>query len=450
MKSDADNATKNWYQESVISKYVHLQWLILSGSLILVWLEQYKSGDGYPHLINQISFNASDLPWVPNNVSIQPIFGIQYFGDWILNLAWSKDPNCYLLSTSKCQTPPLGNLIFHLMSTFGYSLSYLIWTLMAGLLYWLGIKKLFRNISILTRLNIFLVLVLFTNGNIVSFDRGSVHFLVFSLVLTAYLKYQEGHFAQALIIYIIAISLKPQVTFCLVFLLFLKRYRHFIFSLFCAFLTNLIALLFFQGGYVDSLKGYLNATLSYTGSPATYPQIASSDSLIGIFTRYRELFKGSSSTIPFLANYRAFLILPGLVWLVLISILLMLRLVSENVGLLISLSSVSFVVPASNSYTLGWFSVAALLILASQNEHLNLLGNRRHWLNKLKLEYFFIGLILIVGLTPFFDLLIPLIIFQKVQPLMLLLPPFYLMLLLNTLRTSKDEAKVSNFRNARK
>jgi hypothetical protein len=313
---------------------------------------------------------------------------------------------------------------------------------MAAFLYWYAIKRLFKNTSVMTRCNIFLIFVVFTNGNIVSFDRGSVHFFVFALVLVSYLKYREGKISQSLVLYVLAVGLKPQVAFCLILLIFLKKYHQFILTIVLLLISNLFALLFFSGGYAKSLQGYLTATLTYTGSPATYPQIASSDSIIGIITRYRELFKDSSTTIPFLTHYRSFLIVPGLIWLGVITLVLFLQWTSFQVCILLSLSTVTFIVPASNSYTLGWFSVGILLLVANSQEKLTDKSSEMGSCSKT--EKFLIRAIYFVGITPFFDLLIPFKFLQKVQPLLFFLPPLYFLLITNSVRLHFQKKKLDS------
>lgn len=406
-------------QEYIVTKYVHLQWLFLGVSSIFIWVSQYRSEDGFARLINQISFTAFDRPWMPNGRVEQPILGGHFFGDWMLNIAWAQTPNCYLIQEFPCQTPPLGNIILKIFGYLGFGFGFFSWTLIAFAIYWFVIKKMFRTLSWLLKINIFLVFILITNGNIVSLDRGSPHFMVFALMLISYFFYENGDKKRALFFILIAISIKPQALLCLVYLLSRREYRDLIKVITIAFSVNLFSLALFPGSLLESLKGYLSATRSYTGSPNTLELIASSDSIIAIVMRWRELFRSSTSTIEFLSRYQDLLILPGLLWILIVSLILILSRPTPLVSIALSLSMFTFVVPASNSYTLGWVSILALLFLRDKLS--NLTNSNKNELHVPKIESnledkLIYSIVPLVG-TPFFQFPFEFGIFNKVQPL---------------------------------
>jgi hypothetical protein len=406
-------------QEYIVTKYIHLQWLFIGVSSIFIWVSQYRSEDGFARLINQISFTAFDRPWMPDGRVEPPILGGHFFGDWMLNVAWAQTPNCYLIQEFPCQTPPLGNIIFRIFGYLGFGFGFFCWTLVASAMYWFVITKMFPTLSCLTKINIFLVFVLITNGNIVSLDRGSAHYMVFALMLISYFFYENGDKKRALLFILLAISIKPQALLCLVYLLSRKQHRDLVKVTIMALSVNLLSLGLFSGSIFESFKGYLSATRSFTGSPNTLDLIASSDSIIAIVMRWRELFTPNTTTIEFLSRYQDLLILPGLLWILIVSIILIFSKPTPLTSMALSLSMFTFVVPASNSYTLGWVSILALLFLRDKLSNLKDLNENKSRMPQIEsnLEDKFIYSILPLITTPFFQLPFNFEIFNKVQPL---------------------------------
>ena len=152
-------------------------------------------------MIGRISFRTNDQPWMPPGEKSVPLIGLHHFGDWTLTVGWAMYENCYQLGNMSCQQTPLGNWILRLLGLFNqnYGLAYFAWTGIAIAIYFQLIRKAFAAQDLLHKTLYFVFFILFTSGNIISLDRGSVHLMTFALLGSSYFNMRDSKKTTAII-----------------------------------------------------------------------------------------------------------------------------------------------------------------------------------------------------------------------------------------------------------
>lgn len=376
-------------------------------------------------MVGRISFKFNDPPWMPPGQFSQPLIGLHHFGDWTLNVGWAMHENCYNLSNLSCQQPPVGNWIlriFGIVNT-NYGYAYIAWTLIAILLYIKLIKKLSSDFSFLQKIVIFFFIVIFTSGNIISLDRGSLHFMAFALLGMAIVNYEDDKKLNSLIYLTLAVSLKPQLLLATIYLLKNRQIRPFLFSISVPIASNLIFMLTFPGQYFSNLQGYLLASNGYVSSREAFGNIMNSVSIVGIISRVVEFLQGWD-TFDLLSKFSTKLFVPGLLYLIFIVLAILSQRISDRTKLVCALSTISLVVPSSGGYLLGWATTMIFALFYNKN----LLQFEKYRIEKL----LFMALILIIS-TPGFIIVDDVPGFSRHVGLIFLLPVIVLALVISEL-----------------
>jgi hypothetical protein len=122
-------------------------------------------------------------------------------------------------------------------------------------------------------------------------------------------------------------------------------------------------MLTFSGNFFGNLRGYFYATFNYVSSPTdAFGNVMNSVSWIGLLSRFYEFQHGWGATIEPLEQYSSYLFLPGLLYLALVLIVVSRKGTSVTIKLLLTLSLISLIVPASGGYLLGWITIFLLYI----------------------------------------------------------------------------------------
>jgi hypothetical protein len=386
---------------------------------------QYKSQTGNSNMIGRISFKPDDPPWMPPGQFSQPLIGLHHFGDWTLNVGWAMHENCYKLSNLSCQQPPVGNWILRIFGVVNtnYGYAYIAWTLIAILLYIKLIKKLSSDFTVLQKIVLFFFIVIFSSGNIISLDRGSLHFMAFALLGMAILNYEDDKKLNSLIYLTLAVSLKPQLLLATIYLLKNRQIRPFLYSISVPIASNLILMLTFPGQYFSNLHGYLLASNGYVSSREAFGNIMNSVSIVGIISRVVEFLQGWD-TSDLLSKFSTKLFVPGLLYLIIIVLVILSQRISDRTKLVCALSTISLVVPSSGGYLLGWSTTLIFALIYTKN----LLLFEKYRVDKL----LFMALILIIS-TPGFIIVDDVPGFSRHVGFIFLLPVILLALVISEL-----------------
>jgi len=346
-----------------------LQVFLTSAIFAILWILQYFNAQGNPNIIGRISFKTEDPPWMPPGQISQSLIGLHHFGDWTLSVGWSMFDNCYDLEKYSCQTPPLGNWILRIFGIFHnhYGYAYVVWLFIALFLYFKLTRVYFDNKTLLQKTVFFTFFILFTSGNIISLDRGSLHFMAFALLGFAFLNYREKKVFNSLIFLTLAVSLKPQLLFCTIYLLRDREIRKFFVASAIPIIINLVLMFTFPGNYLKNLKGYLLASGGYVSSQDAFGNIMNSVSVVGVISRFFEYFNGWD-TSGILWQYKSWLIIPGLLYLIVVCLVTVSCKFSEQLKIISALSLISLFVPSSGGYLLGWSTLLMFVMFSKTNE----------------------------------------------------------------------------------
>jgi hypothetical protein len=275
--------------------------------------------------------------------------------------------NCYQLQGFSCQQPPLGNWILRLIGNVdsNHGFAYLFWVTVAISIYVKVINSLMVDFKFIHKIQVFFMFILFAPGNLISLDRGSLHFMAYALLGMAILKFFQNSNIESLTYLTLSVSLKPQLILVCLFLLTYRKFKPLLISLFIPIGTNLILMATFPGNYFTNIRAYLQASNGYVSDADSFGNMMNGVSFIGLFSRFYEFQNGWGSTTVLLEKYSKYLLLPGLVYIILVGFFLYTAKSSLPIKALVTFSMVSFVVPASGGYLLGWSSLLVLLIFSN-------------------------------------------------------------------------------------
>jgi hypothetical protein len=300
-----------------------------------------------------------------NPEKLTPILYKHYFGDWqnVLDIASQSNP--YLLQGGGSQTPPLGNIFLNALSILGPRYSYFIFLGVTLLVWtWLFRKAIQGYPFLYTILAVSLYFIL-TLPAIYSFDRGSLHIFAVGVIGIAWRKYLEERYLFAGAFFILAVSLKPQLSVFLLLLLLKLDYRNVLRALLGTVFINSVILLVFFSQPIKSAVGFLKGTLFFaTANSSGY--ILDSASLMGFLSRRIESVYGSDNALRWLSDQNQFLLIPSIILIFAVVPVIFFSKVNQRVKIFFVLSLFSLAIPASMHYTLTWASLAIIPFLSNQ------------------------------------------------------------------------------------
>lgn len=350
-----------------------LNLLLISHFLVLVeiWLKQYTNKEGYLNLLPIFSFRTYDPPFMVSGKSADPIIGFHTFGDWTQVIDNATLPTPYI-PRSPSQTPPLGNWFLKVFFGWDTRIGFFLFVALAMFLWIIAINKIFKDRVNLTGKAIILMFAVIGNlGFLESFDRGSLHILVFGLIAFAYAFQNEqrvkkvGFFAV-----VIAISLKPQVSVIILWIIINRNWKLVLQVIFTTLMMNFFIMATFAGSVLENIKLFIRA-IFFFGSGESAGYIFDGISITSILIRSYASRNSLNEAIQFLESNSNLAIIPGLLWLVFVVLLASFNLLHRSTLGILILSMTSLVVPASAYYTLTWMSLAWLVWLNMNLESLN-------------------------------------------------------------------------------
>ena len=334
-------------------------------TLLQTWILQYKDLAGNAGLISRISFQVYDPPYLPTGNAPQSILYKHFFGDWenLLDLARSANP--YLIPNAASQTPPIGNMILKIISNFGTKYSFVLFLIVSAIIWlWLFRKVFKEQVFFFSSLSIIFYVAL-TLPVIYSFDRGSLHILAFGLVGMAWYLYTIKKDIGAVTVFIIAVSLKPQLLLVLLLLLINRDLLKITKGIFLVIMSNTLCFLYFEGNPWLSIQGYVNGTLFFT-SKDSLGYTLDSASFSGFLLRRQEGESSSGNLSSWLIDQKFGLLIPGLFLILILLPILLSNIINQRVKIFLVLSLTSLVIPASMAYTLIWASLAIIPFLTQR------------------------------------------------------------------------------------
>jgi hypothetical protein len=361
------------FQSLNLSHLLIFQLLFTLFSIFQIWIFQYRSDDGNPDLIGRISFRVIDPPFAYNPENLTPIIYKHFFGDWqnLIDVARQADP--YLLSNGPSQTPPLGNMFLSAISILGMKYSYFIF-LGATLLVWIWLfRKATQIYPVLYSILAVSLYFILTLPAIYSFDRGSLHIFAVGIIGIAWWKYLEKRYLFAVAFFILAVSMKPQLSIFLLLLLFQRDFRGILRAILATVSTNIVLLFLFFDQPFRSAIGFLNGT-SFFASANSGGYILDSASLMGFISRRIESNNGTDFALKWMTEQSMFLMAPSVILILIITPTIFFSKINQRVKIFLILSLFSLVIPASMHYTLTWASLAVIPFLSN---HFN--SNSKHY-----------------------------------------------------------------------
>jgi len=352
------------FQGLDLSHLLIFQLLFTLFSIFQIWIFQYRSDDGNPNLIRRISFRVIDPPFAFNPENLTPIIYKHYFGDWQNLIDVARQANAYLLSNGPSQTPPLGNMFLSAISILGMKYSYFIF-LGATLLIWIWLfRKATQIYPVLYSILAVSLYFILTLPAIYSFDRGSLHIFAVGIIGIAWWKYLEKRYLFAVAFFILAVSMKPQLSIFLLLLLFQRDFRNILRAILATVCINVVLLFLFFDQPFRSAIGFLKGTFFFAGANSG-GYILDSASLMGFISRRIESKNGTDFALEWMTDQSAFLMAPSVILILMITPTIFFSKINQRVKIFLILSLFSLVIPASMHYTLTWASLAVIPFLSN-------------------------------------------------------------------------------------
>lgn len=336
-------------------------------ALAHAWMTQYANPAGNGFFSQKLSGPIEDLmPIPPDTAPLEPLVGYHYFSDLQLAVAYGKTANPYLIDYP-AQYPPIGILEFRLLGLLGYQAS--LWLFLLGAIGILGFVgwKLMGELSRSRKLVNLLVLVVLTPAMVMAVDRGALSPIATGMVGLAFLAARRKRLFLAGVLLLLAISLKPYLVLVLLYPLMRGYWKFVVQTAAATALINLIAFALFPGGFMNSLNGFINATLRYADSEAAADQattvkFVTLDAVSGVGTLLRSItfWKNIDVASMIYDDYVGFVLLPGLLFLLALVVILLDKRLPFWIPLTLTLATATVVLPATPLYTLSWASLAAL------------------------------------------------------------------------------------------
>lgn len=358
-----DNLNSNGYLLSTI--YL----TVLSLMSALAWTRQFFSKDANPFILQLLSFQVEDAPWMPLDAPpSEPLVGSHHFGDLTLGLGYGKTANPYLLDYP-AQIPPLGILEYRLIGFFGYQIALylLIFLILVPIVIisWKLLSNLEKPLRVIY-INLFIFL---TIGMITNYDRGALYLTTVGASMMALEYTKQKKYVPAFLIFLLVISLKPQYVILLLLPFFRRKYLFAISTLFATIVVNLILFQGFAGGWKESINGYLTATKRYSGQNSDYSWVVfEGNSIVGGIHKALRIFfspEKLSEIEPALLQFSALICI---IYLFLSLPLIVSKGVPSWFSLSFLFAATMMVVPGSRYYTLAWASAAAIYFCTGDNK----------------------------------------------------------------------------------
>ena len=342
-------------------------------------------------LVDVISFRVQDATWLPANVGpSRSLIGLHHFGDFQIWLGYAAIHNPFANFVKyPPQSPPQALWLFKAILKLGFQqaigvpkvllgfwlLSFLSWTKGSSVfLKEMGLQK-----SELRHLGAISVL---SAPFIVTFDRGSLQFIVVgAALLFLHCADKDKNFSASLF-FTVAVSLKPYCAILILWPICLRNWRTVWGSLALSFLLTTFAIWTLPSSFNFAVKSFLGALSNHVVGP-NLSWLSDSVSSPAAVWKIVNLLRYQPLISKFESESQLVLMVLGLTTLASIVIIISSRFSTKQQTIILLLSTTKLIVPLSGLYTPLWV-VALLPLLVREVTSLNSRrDSENHLVNKL-------------------------------------------------------------------
>lgn len=345
------------------------------------WTLQYTSPGGNPNLVEVLSYPLVDPTWMPPGVTQPyPLWGVHYFGDMWYHIGFGEAQSPYIIAGRPAQYPPVAIYIFKLWGVFGYPAALAIMSILNVGLLSLFAWKLTAPTPRSRRVLIITMTILITTPMIVTLDRGGHQYIALGALAWALWLYKGGRHTWAVLLTVVAISLKSYFVF---FLLYPLLRGHKRFALETAVLTlaiNAILFLSFPGRPSVSFAGFFVSSSQFSNA-ANFINIYDGTSLTSLVFHLTALTRGDDAATTLFFDFEPFLSVPGLIWLIVVAVLVASRKVPFWASLTFALLTAALAIPSAWPYNYASLSLAALYFGLGTHDPFPM--RPRNWLDRI-------------------------------------------------------------------
>ncbi len=368
---------------------------------LLIVCELYFGRDS----VNVISLRVQDGTWLPANVGpSRALIGLHHFGDLQIWLGYAAihNPFAYFIKYPP-QSPPQALWLFKAILKLGFQqaigvpkvllgfwfLSFLSWTKGSSVFFKdIGFQK-----SELRHLGAISVL---SAPFIVTFDRGSLQFIVVGATLLFLHYADKDRTLSASLFFAIAVSLKPYCAILILWPVCLRNWRAVWESLSFSFLLTIFAIWTLPSSFNSALRSFL-VGLSNNAVGPNLSWLSDSVSSPAAVWKIVNILRFQPLISKFEEESHLVLMIIGLTTLASIVIIIFSRFSSKRQTLIFLLSTTQLIVPQSGAYTPFW-AVALLPLLVREVASLySRQESQTHLVNKLSAVF---SVFAIISLLP--------------------------------------------------
>lgn len=346
------------------------EWLLiilgLSWFLVLI-VEIYFGRD----ISQVISFQLQDPTWMPENIGpSRELIGLHHFGDLQIWLGYASIHNP-LAGFVKYppQSPPQVLWLFQFLLHFGFQPLFgiprvLLAFWIVSVSSWLfSINKFFANqLTNKSEIRLLLAVSIFSTPVIVTFDRGSLQFLVVSSSLLFIYSCNRGKSIWASFFFVVAISLKPYCALLIIWPIAKRLWILVSLSITSSAIVTMVALWALPGSFQIALESFFRAIRGHvTGEGMTY--LNDSVSSPAAVWKIANLVQIEPLVSFIERNSGSALLAIGAIVLGAVAIIVMSPYTSKSFSLIAMISTTQLIVPLSGLYTPLWVVALSPLLL---------------------------------------------------------------------------------------
>jgi Glycosyltransferase family 87 len=357
--------------------------IALSFSLAWAWIETFYRAIS---VSTQLSGPPNDKPYMPPPTTAKAIIGIHYFGDFQLpygyatNLRHSISP--YLGQLIHTQYPPIAQVFFLPFTFLPLRASALTYLFLSAVVFLVPLWLLLKPLNPEYRVMFLTLTAVLTTPFIALLDRGNDIGVVVGLITWGIWAWKSERWILCGAFLAAAIALKVYPASLLIVPFGLRRYKFAALVAASAVFVNLLAFLFYPGGFVENVVGWAKAIPNSAAVPVQ--QLLSSTSLYSTIPKTAGLVLGPSAADRLLAPGGIVTWLPTILYVGGVYLVIRLGRVPQWCWGPLSLASIQLCVPVSYVYTTSWASVAAVWFawgyLVDVQDEVPAVGTGKRWM----------------------------------------------------------------------
>jgi hypothetical protein len=364
MENKSKNFTDNVLLRLEIIKRFILVYVALFNVILVVGLLRLSYRG-----INWLEFSSYltiDGPWLPDGLVNEPVYGLHYFGDFILPFRFATEANPYLPVNVFNLILPFGQIPFQVLGFLSPSSAYIVFLIATFLILFFALNYILSISNHLDKFHVIvisLILILFSFPIITAVDRGAYVLLVASAFawLTGYLIKNNLGKTEAFLIAIVLsllISAKVYLLPLLVIIWFFKSRSLATLTFGLFLLTNALFSYLFGGPNVV-ISQLAHAFLVGSGSNGI-EILLRSQSFGGLAANIV-----NSAGIQVDGRINVFMIsyFPGFVFLIATVLVGKIRKLPFELVMIFALSFFQYLAPVSYVYTSVWATVSMAILI---------------------------------------------------------------------------------------